>query len=109
MRQKLVESLTRTEGATETRGIPHQDRGCKGNSCNPSPGQRVQQKLVQSLTRTEGATETHVKSHQDRGCEENSCSISPGQTDRDTGSEVELQGNEEGERLEGSYFYCEAL
>ena len=64
---------------------------------------------MQYLTRTEGATETHVKSHQDRECEGNSCKIPPGQTERDTGSKVELQGNKEGERSEGSYFYCEAL
>ena len=30
-------------------------------------------------------------------------------TDKNIGSEAELQGYEEGERLEGSYFYCEAL
>ena len=64
---------------------------------------------MQYLTRTEGTRETHVKSHQYRGCDGNSCKIPPGQTDRDTGSKVELQGKEEGERSEGSYFYCEAL
>ena len=39
MRQKLMQYLTGTEGATETHAIPHQDRGCEGNSCKISPGQ----------------------------------------------------------------------
>ena len=51
---------------------------------------------MQHLTRTEGVRKTHAASHQDRQTET-------------LDLKWNYNGNEEGERLEGSYFYCEAL